>query len=339
MGRDNKKYFKDIHQQVYERLNDMSAYGESKKEAIKNGTDKDKIFSYNTYKTYYKHCKYFLEYLKVKHPEVTTMKKARKYVNEWLDYRASQGLSAWTIQTEAKALGKLYGIGPEDPDYYEPPKRRREDIKRSRGHAKRDKHFSEKNNQELVDFCCGTGLRASELEQLRGGDIVSAAQLKARLDKLNAKESLTETDKKSIQIIKDAMIFGETENFVFVRKGKGGRQRLSPIIGPQEEQIVKRIRETPKGEKVWEYVNRNADIHNYRAVYAGNIYKKYRRDPKDIPYDKVNKGTGKRYQSEVYVCRKDEHGRRLDRAAMLKCSKALGHNRVEVVANNYLRGE
>lgn len=28
----------------------------------------------------------------------------------------------------------------------------------------------------------------------------------------------------------------------------------------------------------------------------------------------------------------------MDKAAMLVCSKALGHNRVEVVANNYIRG-
>ena len=29
---------------------------------------------------------------------------------------------------------------------------------------------------------------------------------------------------------------------------------------------------------------------------------------------------------------------RLDKAAMLICSKALGHNRISVVADNYIRG-
>ena len=52
---------------------------------------------------------------------------------------------------------------------------------------------------------------------------------------------------------------------------------------------------------------------------------------------RINKGTGHRYQSQVYTCRKDESGRKLDKAAMLVCSKALGHNRLEVVANNYIR--
>ena len=58
----------------------------------------------------------------------------------------------------------------------------------------------------------------------------------------------------------------------------------------------------------------------------------------EIPYDRVNKGSGRKYQSEVYICRKDEAGRKLEKAAMLVCSKALGHNRISVVADNYIRG-
>ncbi len=50
MGRRNKAYFKDLHQQAYDRLTGMQAFGESKKEAVANGTAKDKIFSFNTYK-------------------------------------------------------------------------------------------------------------------------------------------------------------------------------------------------------------------------------------------------------------------------------------------------
>lgn len=53
---------------------------------------------------------------------------------------------------------------------------------------------------------------------------------------------------------------------------------------------------------------------------------------------KINKGTGRRYQSDVYTCRKDEAKRKLDKAAMKMCSKALGHNRVDIFATNYLRG-
>ena len=339
MGRKNKSYYKDLHQQAYDRLNGMQAFGESKKEAVANGTDRGKIFSFNTYQTYWKHTKYFLKYIKEVHPECTTLKSAKKYVNEWLQLRTDQGLSAWTIQTEAKALSKLYGIQPDDEGYFKPPKRNREDIKRSRGDRVRDRHFSEENNNELVKFCKGTGLRRSELMELRGKDLVTRAQIEdeiARLNALPAGERSAAADKR-LEMLQDTRLFDE-EYFTHVRNGKGGRERLSPIIGRFAGQIIGRIRETPAEEKVWQYVNTNADIHGYRAEYATAIYKTHARPIQDIPYDRVHRGTGRRYQSEVYTCRKDEAGKKLDKAAMLVCSKALGHNRISVVADNYIRG-
>ena len=339
MGRKNKSYYKDLHQQAYDRLNGMQAFGESKKEAVANGTDRGKIFSFNTYQTYWKHTKYFLKYIKEVHPECTTLKSAKKYVNEWLQLRTDQGLSAWTIQTEAKALSKLYGIQPDDEGYFKPPKRNREDIKRSRGDRVRDRHFSEENNDELVKFCKGTGLRRSELMELRGKDLVTRAQIEdeiARLNALPAGERSAAADKR-LEMLQDTRLFDE-EYFTHVRNGKGGRERLSPIIGRFAWQIIGRIRETPVEEKVWQYVNTNADIHGYRAEYATAIYKAHARPIQDIPYDRVHRGTGRRYQSDVYTCRKDEAGKKLDKAAMLVCSKALGHNRISVVADNYIRG-
>lgn len=52
MGRRNKAYAKDLHQQAYDRLTEMQAFGTSKKESVTNGTAKEKIFSYKTYEAY-----------------------------------------------------------------------------------------------------------------------------------------------------------------------------------------------------------------------------------------------------------------------------------------------
>lgn len=339
MGRRNKSYSKDLHQQAYDRLTGMQAFGESKKAAVAAGTDKDKIFSFNTYQTYWKHTKYFIKYIRERHPECTTLKSAKKYVNEWLQSQADRGLSAWTVQVEAKALGKLYGIQPDDANYFKPPKRNREDITRSRGDRVRDSHFSKANNDELIKFCQGTGLRRSELEALKGKDLVTRAQIEAEITRLEAvpEDKLTVQEGKRLGVLKDTRMFSG-EYFTFVRNGKGGRERVSPIIGKNVEQIVARMKDTPADEKVWQHVHKCADIHAYRAEYATAIYKAHARAIKDIPYDRVNRGTGKKYQSEVYVCRKDEAGKKLDKAAMLVCSKALGHNRISVVADNYIRG-
>ena len=304
-----------------------------------NGTEKEKIFSFNTYKSYWKHTKYFIKYIKENHPECTTLKSAKKYVNEWLQTRVDQGLSAWTVQLEAKAMGKLYGISPDDENYFKPPKRNREDIKRSRGDRVRDKHFSKTNNDELIKFCKGTGLRRAELGELRGKDLVTREEIEAEISQIESRpaEELTPADTKRLEMLQDTRLF-EGDYFTHVRNGKGGRERMSPIIGPNTEQIVERIKSTPAEEKVWQHIHQSADIHGYRAEYATIIYKAKARAIEEIPYDRVNKGSGRKYQSDVYICRKDEAGRKLDKVAMLVCSKALGHNRISVVADNYIRG-
>ena len=70
--------------------------------------------------------------------------------------------------------------------------------------------------------------------------------------------------------MKDAMRF-ESEYYINIENGKGGRKRISPIVGKNIDQIVERMKNTPEDKKVWEYVNSNADIHSYRADYATEI--------------------------------------------------------------------
>ena len=43
MGRRNKSYSKDLHQQAYERLNSMQAFGESRRAAKSEGADRDRV--------------------------------------------------------------------------------------------------------------------------------------------------------------------------------------------------------------------------------------------------------------------------------------------------------
>lgn len=335
MGYKDKGYSKSLHQQMYDSLYAMleNGIGQSKKEDMKNGETDNKIYSYNTYKTYVKHCDYFVKWVK-SHYKCNSLKKAKKYVNEYLQSRVEQGLSGYTIRTEAAALGKLYNIKPTDKDYFKCPERKRADIKRSRGDAQRDKHFSKSNNDELIKFCKGTGLRRSEMLKLTGNDYYSRDRLEDEIKNLSQ-----EKDKKKIDLIRETLtLFPRLNHFVYIQKGKGGRPRIAPIIGAHTKQIVDRLKATDKDAKVWKYVNTNADIHAYRADYATQLYKEYARDIKDIPYNRTNEGSKARYQREVYSCRGDERGKKLDKRAMLLVSKALGHNRLDVMAKHYLRG-
>ena len=337
MGRKNKRYKKDLHQQAYEILVSKQAFGEPKREAKKDGTSHYKIFSYNTYKTYWKHIKYFIRWIKANHQECTTLHKAQKYVNVWLQVRVDQGLSASTIHTEAKALSKLYDIRPDDPQYFKPPLRKRENIKRSRNEAVNDKYFFRKENEEFIQFCQGVGGRRTAISKLKSNDLWLRKDMEETLRIEERGIGIIDDggDTNLIKNIKDALeTFPDQNVFVHFIKDKGGRSRFAPVI-ENVKQIIDRFNMTPTGKKVWEHMLGYSDIHSLRADYAASIYRKYARNVEKIPKNEKIMINGK-LKSALYVCKKDAEGKVLDRLAMFKCSKALGHNRESVVANNYL---
>lgn len=345
IGRRNKEYFKDMHQQAYDRLVGMQAFGDSKVEDKKYDREHEtdivagKIYSYSSYKTYWKHIKYFIKWVGEEYPDCKTLKKAEKYVPEWLQNRVEQvdkdgkHLSAWTIQTEAAALNKLYGIKTDDPNRFQPPPRRKEDIVRSRGTKERDKHFSEKKNEELVNFCKGCGFRRGVLEKLKGDDLYDKSRIEIVLEKARV-----DGDQPMVKACTDALkVFPDKEYFILHRNDKGGKTRISPIVGPHEDKIVERMKNTRPNELVWRYVSSNCDVHGYRSDYATYLYKEYARPIENLKFSRKIKCADGKYRSEIYVCRGDEKGKKLDRQAIGVISIALGHNREDTAISNYIR--
>ena len=190
-----------LHQQAYDKLQKMQAFGDSKRlDKIENPEEfARKIYSFSTYQTYFKHIKYFIKWIQKEHPEVKTLKKAEKFVPEWLQSRVDKGLSAWTIQTEEAALNKLYGIKIDNDNRFQPPKRRKENIMRSRGTKKRDAHFSKTANEELVNFCMACGFRRNVLERLTGSDLY---------DRAKAEKAFAEAQKAGDEALASALSVG-----------------------------------------------------------------------------------------------------------------------------------
>ena len=104
-------------------------------------------------------------------------------------------------------------------------------------------------------------------------------------------------------------------------KGKGGRLRDCHILS---KAAIERMKNTPAGQRVWSKIPYNADIHSYRADYCKTIYNLCARPIAEIP------------QSERYYCRDELKGVVYDKRALAVASRALGHNRIEVIASNYL---
>jgi len=108
---------------------------------------------------------------------------------------------------------------------------------------------------------------------------------------------------------------------VLVIKGKGGRVRECPILS---KEAIKRIMNTSPDKKVWSKIPSRADIHSYRAEYCKTIYDHHKRPFPEIPIN------------ERYYCRGDMKGIVYDKRAMMIASRALGHNRVSIIAEHYL---
>lgn len=122
----------------------------------------------------------------------------------------------------------------------------------------------------------------------------------------------------------DKVLQENGEWYVIVNKmSKGGRPRKAPIVG-NVAKIVSMMQTAGTG-KVFEKIPNGADIHGYRADYATTVYLMHARPLKSLP------------REEIYCCRKDRKGVHFDRKAMLEASRALGHNRISIVGEHYIR--
>ena len=341
MGR--HKPAKSLIQQVKESLDSKLNIGESKYLAKLSGTHTSYIFSWDTYRSYLKHTCYFVKWCKkqdVDHAlghKPRTLDECRIFAERWIQDGIDRGLSAYTIKLQLSALAKLYGCRTTDFDI-QTPARRRKNITRSRGDAARDMHFSVENNRDLITFCKCTGLRRAELAQIRG----------------------------------TALIEHEGRLCLDIRRGtKGGRPRISPVIGSSEEiEVVKKLCAEAGDNKLFPNPSENADIHSFRAEYATRIYNACKRDVSEFKNERLiiyknkvvdsyttkcrRKNIGKfaslyvsvggrqrmlpgyRDVSCAYYCRSDLKGAVYDRRALFEASQALGHNRETVVAEHYI---
>ena len=235
--------------QIDQSLKSRLAIGRPKRLDKADGSYRKWIYSWQTYRSYMKQLGLFARWCKLQH-NARYLKECRQYVAEYLQTRSD--LSVWTQKLDLAALQKLYQEYPEDgqkPFGVELQPRLRQDIKRSRQQAIRDADFSVSNNADLITFCKCTGLRRSELQELRGTDITA-----------------------------DGLQLHVTRNT------KGGRWRMAPIVGtPAEIAMVQRMCKATGDGRVWPHVPSSADIHSYRADYCQRVYLQHARPIEQIP--------------------------------------------------------
>ena len=93
------------------------------------------------------------------------------------------------------------------------------------------------------------GVAFSRIPLIGPKDLISKEQIENLISKLEAipVSKRTEKDIKRLEVLLDTRLFNEPY-FTIVRNGKGGRERISPIIGKNAAQIIERMQNT-KPEK------------------------------------------------------------------------------------------
>lgn len=292
----------DIHHEVKQQLRSLERFGESKYEAKKAGTMKDGIYSYDTARAYNKACQAFAEYVREQAPmgRHTTLEEARAYARGFISREIEQGKSPYTVKLERAALGKLYGC--KGTEFGEVPNRSRDSITRSRERV----IISEKTGKEILN----PRTRAGHFSEKNNAAVVSFAKS-------------TGLRRSELEALKGDQLRLTENGYAIAVKGKGGRERLAPVRGDVNA-VVERMR-AAGSSRVFEKVPAAMDVHHYRSVYASELYKEHARAKDEIPRDKR------------YCCRGELKGTWYDRDAMKYVSEALGHSRVSVIAEHYLR--
>lgn len=105
---------------------------------------------------------------------------------------------------------------------------------------------------------------------------------------------------------------------VIVERGKGGKMRDVVALNDKPLQLAQAARAAGR-ELVIDHIPKYAPIHEYRAEFSRSMYDTIARDTAALP------------EKEIYRARGDKLGEVYDRKALMAVSKALGHNRLDVM--------
>ena len=234
-----------------ERLQAMvnAGMGSKRSEDKAEADTRNKIYSKATFETYKQQFRHFADWLEQAHPEAVTLEDARGFVDDYLRHLIELERSAYSISTAKAAIAKVMGV--EATQFIATPPRLRADIKRSRREAERDKHISDKKEEELARFTSATGLRRKEMTMIKADDL----------------------------------FFKNGQAYLNINKGtKGGKPRIAKIVGETEEEtkaIIEWIQS--KEGRLFNKLSSNYDNHYYRATYANRLYNQLKRDIDKIP--------------------------------------------------------
>jgi len=242
---------KGIIYAAIEPFDGLMAIGNSRhaaKKAIRNATgdqpwslSSGKIHSHITRKVYQQHTLAFINWTRAHHGMTRLEQideRADELASAYLREQLTGGKSAYTVQAQRSALRMFFGKRDLAASVAIPA-RLRTNITRSRGALHPDHHFQPEHWPAHMTFAQATGLRRSELRDLR---------------------------------IRDVYKGEDGQLFVHVTNGKGGRSREVPVLAGYEQQILAIIENRSPDERVFDHIPTHMKVHSYRRQSAQARY-------------------------------------------------------------------
>ena len=307
---------KTLQHQIKSKLSEKARIGESRHQAkaelreregknYRFGMAVDTIHSIKTFDTYKDHCERFAQWC-IENKGVNkyaNLEKIEPYAKDYLEAKEREGLSLYSLKAYKSALGKLYG---HEIEYKFHEKRTYDRIERSRNEVEKDRHFSEEKNRDLVVICRATGGRREDIGKLSPDKFF--------------------TDRNG-------------DLWVKFEQSKGGKDRIAPVL-PQYREEVKEIlasRENPHAP-IFDHIHSACDVHGYRREYARDLYNLVK-DNQEIRerYAEKYPERAENVKGDQYHSHSKEHPFTGQRDNIYIVSQALGHNRLEVSVNHYLK--
>lgn len=282
----------------------------------------DLLYSDDTINSYANCLTQYERWMEENHPDCHRLQIAKKrhYDHEFIQHLINtHAYAPTTIKQYADALAFVHGCTMNQVHNARPTVRA-EDATRSRSYteAKYENQLRYRFKHgpiavaHIMQICRVIGLRRDEAEQIRPSNFwfdgtVYHCHLSGNPDHLEF----------------------PGEKTVWI---KGGRMRTIEIL-PKYNDVVHRILSfCDPNEKICPKIPDRIDVHGIRSMYACELYLEFAR-PIDMikPSDRTmehDKSRPTRYR--------DQQGYVWDRAALLRVSASLSHNRSEVVVRHYL---
>ncbi len=262
------------------------------------------IFSFKTMESYCQTAKEFSVWAS-NHGCKKASDISRELAGQYLKERQANGKSAWTVSKDMSALNKIFNYNLSKAELGL-KNRSLTDITRSRNETSNDnRSFSKYNDQ--ITFAKGTVCRRQSVTKVRLEDCVRNAEGKVVAVKL-------------------------TE--------KGGKTRVAPVLNEYKDKVTEVINKhiSGEGKPLFNTYDSHIDNHAFRSQYATALMYQLESERAAMvalcggdfdPRSLVNL-RGKDAETDAPY---REHDR--DICGMV--SGALGHNRLEIVFQNYLR--